>query len=144
MNKKHQDCYYAVKMSVPRGDCPPKMVYVFDAEDIEKKDRWEGVWVDELFKTREEAVRVLYELQGYCKVKGYKDVHLFIEETTPDFVTNVTLIKGDNDNRDTLCWSYMGKDYTCTGEFYVDECNTLHHNFISPLGKEIDIVIRYN
>ena len=143
MNKKHQDCYYAVKMSVPRGDCPPKMVYVFDAEDIEK-GRWEEVWVDELFKTREEAVRVLYELQEYCKVKGYKDVHLFIEETTPDFVTNVTLIKGDNDNRDTLCWSYMGKDYTCTGEFYVDECNILHHNFISPLGKEIDIVIRYN
>lgn len=38
---------------------------------------------------------------------------------------------------------FMGKEYSCTGEFYVDTDNKLHHTFVAPSGREIEIVCDY-
>ena len=58
-------------------------------------------------------------------------------------VKDVTLSKhGYND--DYLSWNYMGKEYWAQGEFYVDDSNVLHHTFIAPNGKEIEITTDYN
>lgn len=46
-------------------------------------------------------------------------------------------------NDDYLTWTYMGKEYWEEGEFYVDDSNVLHHTFIAPNGKEIEIECDY-
>ena len=46
-------------------------------------------------------------------------------------------------NDDYLTWTYMGKEYWAEGEFYVDDSNVLHHTFIAPNGKEIEITCDY-
>ena len=46
-------------------------------------------------------------------------------------------------NNDYLSWTYMGKEYWAQGEFYVDDSNVLHHTFIAPNGKEIEIECDY-
>lgn len=57
--------------------------------------------------------------------------------------TDITLTKGCY-GHDLLEWSYMGKQYQCEGEFYVDESNNLHHTFIATTGKEMEITTSYN
>lgn len=68
-----------------------------------------------------------------------KWVEFFTSDENP---TDITLTKGGY-GHDTLAWSYMGKDYDCTGEFYVDTDNKLHHTFVAPSGREIEIVCDY-
>lgn len=68
-----------------------------------------------------------------------KWVEFFTSNENP---TDITLTKGGY-GHDTLTWSYMGKDYDCTGEFYVDADNKLHHTFVAPSGREIEIVCDY-
>lgn len=46
-------------------------------------------------------------------------------------------------NDDYLTWTYMGKEYWAQGEFYVDDSSVLHHTFIAPNGKEIEIECDY-
>ena len=46
-------------------------------------------------------------------------------------------------NNNYLSWAYQGKEYWAQGEFYVDDSNVLHHTFIAPNGKEIEIVCDY-
>lgn len=58
-------------------------------------------------------------------------------------VTDIELLKG-NHQGDTLTWVYAGKQYSCTGEFYIDEKGYLHHSFITPRGREIDINVKYH
>lgn len=58
-------------------------------------------------------------------------------------VENIELLKGNYNQGDTLSWSYDGKDYSSTGEFFVDKNNMLHHTFVTPDGKEIEIEIKY-
>ena len=129
---------YAIEMSV--GD---KHSYVFETNDIE-----DGGFVDLepdwLIPTDTEANQVLAELQAYCDEKGYKNVILCVEGVE-DFgeVDDVELMKGSYNTGDTLSWSYNGKDYSCTGEFYIDDNNMLHHTFFAPSGKEIEIVTPY-
>lgn len=55
---------------------------------------------------------------------------------------DITLTKGSYNN-DLLEWSYMGKEYCCQGEFFVDKDNILHHTFIASNGKEIEITTPY-
>lgn len=68
-----------------------------------------------------------------------KWVEFFTSNENP---TDITLTKGGY-GHDTLTWSYMGKSYDCTGEFFIDKNNNLHHTFIAPSGKEIEIVTPY-
>ena len=68
-----------------------------------------------------------------------KWVEFFTSDENP---TDITLTKGGY-GHNTLTWSYMGKEYSCTGEFYVDADNKLHHTFVAPSGREIEIVCDY-
>lgn len=68
-----------------------------------------------------------------------KWVEFFTSNENP---TDITLTKGGY-GHDTLTWSYMGKSYDCTGEFFIDKDNNLHHTFIAPSGKEVEIVTPY-
>lgn len=58
-------------------------------------------------------------------------------------VEDVDLMKGNYNTGDTLTWTYKGEEYSCTGEFYVDKDNNLHHTFIAPTGEEIEIMTPY-
>lgn len=58
------------------------------------------------------------------------------------YVTDVELTKGGY-GHDTLTWVYGGKNYDCTGEFYVDKQGYLHHTFVTPTGKEKEIKVKY-
>lgn len=62
--------------------------------------------------------------------------------TCDDAPTDVELTKHNNGS-DMLEWAWKGKYYWVQGEFYVDDNNVLHHTFIAPNGKEIEIVINY-
>ena len=62
--------------------------------------------------------------------------------TCDDQPTDVELTKHNNGS-DCLEWSWRGKYYWAQGEFYVDDSNLLHHTFIAPNGKEIEIVCNY-
>lgn len=49
-----------------------------------------------------------------------------------------------NHQTDTLTWCYNGKEYNCTGEFFIDRKGYLHHTFITPtkqVEKEIKIKV---
>ena len=99
-----------------------------DADDIEQalidfKEKWDEA--DE----PEEADEVID-----------KWVEFFTAEPN---VEDVELMKGNYNTGDTLTWTYNGKEYSCTGEFYVDKDNVLHHTFIAPNGKEIEITTPY-
>lgn len=59
------------------------------------------------------------------------------------YITNVELQKGGPHQGDTLCWVYAGEEYSCTGEFYVDNKGYLHHTFTTPRGREIEIKVKY-
>ena len=69
-----------------------------------------------------------------------KWVEFFTSDENP---TDITLDKGNYNTGDPLTWSYMGKEYSCTGEFHVDADNKLHHTFVAPSGREIEIVCDY-
>ena len=58
------------------------------------------------------------------------------------YVTDVELTKNGYCN-DYLTWVYGGVQYEAQGEFYVDDKGYLHHTFITPRGKEIEIKIKY-
>lgn len=60
-----------------------------------------------------------------------------------DEYVDVCLEKGNYNTGDTLTWMHLGKQYSCSGEFYVDNDNILHHTFITPSGREIEIVTPY-
>ena len=51
-----------------------------------------------------------------------------------------------NHSTETLTWTYAGKEYNCTGEFYIDLGGYLHHTFVTPTGKEkeVKIKVRYS
>lgn len=68
---------------------------------------------------------------------------LYILYYNNEHPTDITLTKGGY-GHDLLEWSYMGKQYQCEGDFYVDESNNLHHTFIAPTGKEMEITTSYN
>lgn len=59
------------------------------------------------------------------------------------YVTDVELTKGNYSQGDTLSWTYAGKEYSATGEFFVDSKGYLHHSFFTPRGKEIEIKVKY-
>lgn len=128
---------YAIVMSVNR-----KRSYVFDKDDIENGG------MQELDKSRlippDKSHEMLYRLRAYCKNNGYENAVLWLVGIEDDNeVENVELLKGGYNQGDTLIWTYADKDYSCTGEFYVDKDNNLHHTFIAPSGKEIEIVTPY-
>lgn len=62
--------------------------------------------------------------------------------TCEDAPTDVELTKHNNGS-DMLEWAWKGKYYWVQGEFYVDDSNNLHHTFIAPNGKELEIVAPY-
>lgn len=62
--------------------------------------------------------------------------------TSDEYPTDITLTKGSY-GHDLLEWSYMGKQYQCEGEFKVTERGNLHHTFIAPNGKEMEVVVNY-
>ena len=65
------------------------------------------------------------------------------EKTSEKSIENVELLKGSYNQGDTLSWSYGGKDYSATGEFFIDKDNILHHTFVTPDGDEIEIETKY-
>ena len=57
---------------------------------------------------------------------------------------NVELMKG-NHGGDTVSCTIAGRDYSCSGEFLVDNESTLHHSFVLPLsGRKVEVRIPYN
>lgn len=85
-------------------------------------------------------VSAVYETLDKRLTICFNEDYNFIENID---VEDVELMKGNHNTGDTLSWTYNGKDYSCTGEFYVDKDNNLHHTFIAPNGKEIEITIPY-
>lgn len=75
--------------------------------------------------------------------KQNEGIKPFYVEEIEAKVEDVDLMKGNYNTGDTLTWTYKGKEYSCTGEFYVDKDNNLHHTFIAPTGEEIEIVTPY-
>lgn len=67
-------------------------------------------------------------------------IYIFYTAEAP---SDIVLTKGSYNMGDNLTWSFMGEDYCCTGEFYVDNDNMLHHTFFAPSGREIEIVTPY-
>ena len=59
------------------------------------------------------------------------------------YVTDIELHKGSAHQSDTLCWKYAGEEYSCTGNFYIDNKGFLQHTFFTPRGKERTIKITY-
>ena len=59
------------------------------------------------------------------------------------YVTDVELVKGSYNQGDYLSWTYGGKRYDCTGEFFIDNKGYLHHSFITPRGKEVEFKVKY-
>ncbi len=85
------------------------------------------------------------DLRNYdavVKLFNNEGVILYVMYWTDEAPSDITLTKG-NYMGDNLTWSFMGEDYSCTGEFYVDDNNNLHHTFNAPSGKEIEIVTPY-
>lgn len=76
---------------------------------------------------------------AFVRLKNDDGEIIYVFYQNGEEVENVELIKGATD---TLSWSYMGKDYSCTGEFYVKN-SYLFHTFIAPSGKEFEIVCDY-
>lgn len=134
---EHYFIGYAINMHEGDSEC-----YVCTPQDIE--DETGSCEPDEnyLFPTREEAEKALEELREYSREKGYKLTFEIAPIEDLGEVEDVELTKGGY-GHDTLTWSYMGKDYDCTGEFFIDKDNNLHHTFIAPSGKEIEIVTPY-
>ena len=56
-------------------------------------------------------------------------------------VEDVELTKGNG--CDTLTWTLDGKPQSCTGEFFVDDDNILHHTAIAANGDEVEITLSY-
>lgn len=128
---------YAINMHEGDSEC-----YVCTPQDIE--DETGSCEPDEnyLFPTRAEAEKALEELREHSREKGYKLTFEVAPIEDLGEVKDVELTKGGY-GHDTLTWSYMGKSYDCTGEFFIDKNNNLHHTFIAPSGKEIEIVTPY-
>jgi len=103
---------------------------VEDATEIEEV----GIMIDHLDQ--------LSSYDAVVKLANDEGQVLYILYYNDENPTDITLTKGGY-GHDTLTWSYMGKDYDCTGEFYVDADNKLHHTFVAPSGKEIEIVCDY-
>lgn len=59
------------------------------------------------------------------------------------YVTDVEIVKGNSHQSDTITWMYGGVEYSCTGEFFVDNKGYLHHSFITPRGKEVKFKVKY-
>lgn len=59
------------------------------------------------------------------------------------YVTDVQLEKGSYSRGDTLTWVYAGVEYSCTGEFYIDNKGYLHHTFTTPRSAEREIKVKY-
>lgn len=85
----------------------------------------------------------LYNYDAVVKLKNDEGNILYIMYWTDEAPSDITLTKG-NHQGDNLTWSFMGKDYCCTGEFFVDKDNMLHHTFFAPSGKEIEITCKYD
>ena len=84
------------------------------------------------------------ELTNYdavVKLRNDEDNILYIMYWTDEAPSDIVLTKGSMG--DNLTWSFMGEDYCCTGDFYVDKDNMLHHTFFAPSGKEIEIICNY-
>ena len=67
----------------------------------------------------------------------------WVEFFTSDAKVEDVMLSKHGYNDDYLTWTYQGKEYWAQGEFYVDDSNVLHHTFIAPNGKEIEIVCDY-
>ena len=103
-----------------------------------------------IVEDEEELNRVANEIKGVDELTNY-DAVIKLGEWMDGIiyilyfgaeVEDVDLIK-TNHCGDTLSWSFMGKNYSCTGEFYVDRDGKLHHTFFAPSGREIEIVTSY-
>lgn len=134
---EHYYIGYAINMHEGDSEC-----YVCTPQDIE--DETGSCEPDEnyLFPTRTEAEKAIKELQEYTREKGYKLTFEIAPIEDLGEVEDVELTKGGY-GHDTLTWSYMGKSYECTGEFFIDKDNKLHHTFVAPSGKEVEIVTPY-
>lgn len=84
----------------------------------------------------------LHNYDAVVKLRNDEDNILYIMYWTDEAPSDITLTKG-NHQGDNLTWSFMGEDYCCTGEFYVDKDNMLHHTFFAPSGRVIEIVTPY-
>lgn len=67
----------------------------------------------------------------------------WVEFFTSDAKVEDVMLSKHGYNNDSLSWTYQGKEYWAQGEFYVDDSNVLHHTFIAPNGKEIEIECDY-
>lgn len=67
---------------------------------------------------------------------------IYIVYNNDEGVEDITLTKGSY-GHDLLEWSYMGKAYSCEGEFEISKYGYLMHTFIAPSGKEFEIMINY-
>lgn len=67
----------------------------------------------------------------------------WVEFFTSDAKVEDVMLSKHGYNDDYLTWTYQGKEYWAQGEFYVDDSSVLHHTFIAPSGKEIEIVTPY-
>lgn len=118
---------------------------------IEDVDRFDGNEIT-IVEGEDEIEMLGKELAGDDELSNYDAVVklandegevLYILYYNDENPTDITLDKGNYNTGDTLTWSYMGKEYSCTGEFYVDNDNKLHHTFVAPSGREIEIVCDY-
>jgi len=85
------------------------------------------------------------ELSNYdniVKLSNDEGEVLYILYYNDERPTDIMLSKHGYNN-DYLSWTYQGKEYWAEGEFYVDDSNVLHHTFITPTGKEIEIECDY-
>ena len=103
---------------------------VEDATEIEEV----GIMIDHLDQ--------LSNYDAVVKLANDEGQVLYILYYNDENPTDITLTKGSY-GHDLLEWSYMGKQYKCEGEFKVTERGNLHHTFIAPNGKEMEIVVNY-
>lgn len=88
----------------------------------------------ESYNTREEAENCINifekaDMDDEVYETDFYDIDEVLEPINDERVDNIELMKGGY-GHNTLSYTFNGKRYDTTGEFYVDEDNILHHTHI--------------
>ena len=152
MREQFEQSNCVIAVSAGQGDSGAEMVTPELGEtliaDVAMYDDTEISIVEDITEIEEVGIMIdhLDQLTSYdavVKLANDEGEVLYILYYNDENPTDITLNKGNYSTGDTLTWSYMGKEYSCTGEFYVDTDNKLHHTFVAPSGREIEIVCDY-
>lgn len=103
---------------------------VEDATEIDEV----GIMIDHLDK--------IEEYDALVKLANDEGEILYICYSNGEAPHSIMVEKGAY-NHDTLTFEYMGKEYSVSGEFEVNEWGNLRHTFVAPTGKEFEIVTPY-